>query len=131
MEQRGGQPTRAYTLSTRERAWIIDKLLNAGHDLPVVEACVDRGEWHTLPITKTEIAMYKCASCGVEPFKDSAGRLIIGCSGTCKQKAFADLKDEAVAARAARLREIAREEENTPLMAMGRGEVRPMWQRED
>lgn len=103
MAERGGAPTRAVTLSPRERAWVVDKLIAGGHTPAEVMAAVDKGAWAALSILPQDMRLLTCRSCGAAPYRDACGRLHMGCNGACRQACLADEKERTLDARMQRV----------------------------
>jgi hypothetical protein len=107
-------------------AWCMDKLLIGGYEREAIEGFLKRGE--PLPLSAAEIKDLTCKSCGAKPYRAAGGRLMVGCPGTCTQRMFADLRDDAVQERARKAAHAAASGvEVTPMAPRQRG----LWKEED
>lgn len=92
---------RALAMTPMQYAWCFDKLLQGGYERPAVERFLTEGV--PLPLMDAELQDLKCKSCGKLPYRTPEGRIMLGCNGNCGQRMFADLRDDAVQARAQRV----------------------------
>lgn len=122
------EATKAVSMTPRERASIVNILLNSGYDVDAVMAAVDDHQWGALPFLPSDYRTLRCPSCGTMPDKDPfSGRLTGACFGQCRQAEFADDRDRALAGRASRVAAAAKEEEDTAFLSMTRGAVQSAW----
>lgn len=82
---------------------LVRDMLADGISATIVREWSQDHDFGKVPLFRKDVVALSCRSCGAKPYRHESGRIMLGCNGHCQQRAFADLKDDAVQARAHRL----------------------------